>query len=90
VGYGAGQIARRGGAPVRVFVRRAWDRLTLTRRRGLKEQDIPVVGLKQSLLVTAVLLLVMVATALGCLRGFAFSGTMDSSHQDTQRRKEMA
>jgi glycosyltransferase involved in cell wall biosynthesis len=88
VGYGAGQVARRGGSPVRVFARRAWDRLSLTQRRGLEEQHIAVDGRWRSLLVSVVLLLVMAATALGSLRGFAFA--VDSGSQDTHRRKGVA
>jgi glycosyltransferase involved in cell wall biosynthesis len=70
VGYGAGQIARRGGSSVGAFVKRAMDRLTLTRARGLSERDIKVERTMQSVLVSCVLLLVMMATSFGCLRGF--------------------
>ena len=73
VGYGAGQIARRGGSSLGVLIKRGMERLTLTRRRGLKERNIQVNKTRQSLLVSAVMLLVMLATACGCLRGFMFS-----------------
>ena len=73
VGYGAGQIARRGGSSVGVLIKRAMDRVTLTRNRGLKERDIRVGQKKKSVLVSAVMLLVMMATAFGCLRGFVWS-----------------
>ena len=73
VGYGAGQVARRGGSSIGALVKRGVERLTLTRNRGLKERDIQVSETKQSVLVSAVMLLVMLATAFGCLRGFVFS-----------------
>ena len=73
VGYGAGQIARRGGSSLGAFMRRGLERLTLTRKRGLSERDIEVERTMQSWLVTCVLLLVMLATSIGCLRGFVFA-----------------
>ena len=80
VGYGAGQIARRGGSSLGALVKRAGERLTLTRRRGLIERDIHVAETRQSVLVTGVMLLVMLATAVGCLRGFMFSQRREFSH----------
>jgi glycosyltransferase involved in cell wall biosynthesis len=73
VGYGAGQIARRGGSSLGVLFKRAVERLTLTRQRGLKERQVDVTETRQSVLVTAVMLLVMAATAMGCMRGYLFS-----------------
>lgn len=73
VGYGAGQIARRGGSSLGAFLKRALERLTLTRKRGLSERDIKVERTTQSVLVTGVLLLVMMATSIGSLRGFVFA-----------------
>jgi len=73
VGYGAGQIARRGGSSLGVLLKRGMERLTLTRKLGLKEREIQVRETRRSVLVTAVMLLVMMATAVGCLRGFVFT-----------------
>jgi glycosyltransferase involved in cell wall biosynthesis len=73
VGYGAGQVARRGGSPVSVVFKRAVERFTLARQRGLKERQVEVKRTRQSVLVTVVMLLVMMATAIGCLRGYLFS-----------------
>jgi glycosyltransferase involved in cell wall biosynthesis len=70
VGFGAGQVARRGGSSIGTIAKRAADRLTLARRRGLKERNIQVHGTTRSLLVTGVLMLAMTATALGFARGF--------------------
>jgi glycosyltransferase involved in cell wall biosynthesis len=73
VGYGAGQVARQGGSSLRVLWKRALERLSLTRKRELAERHIQVNEAQQSMLVTAVMLLVMTATAFGCVRGFMFS-----------------
>jgi glycosyltransferase involved in cell wall biosynthesis len=73
VGYGAGQIARRGGSSLGALVTRGAERLRLTRKRGLRERNIQITQGAQSLQVTAVMLLVMIATSLGCLRGYMFA-----------------
>lgn len=90
VGFGFGQVVRRGGVPMRTFTKRASDRLALARTRGVNERSIPIVGLRRSLLVTAVHLLVIVATILGCLRGFVLHGTAAFPAQNDRRRTGIA
>jgi glycosyltransferase AglI len=72
IGFGAGQVMRRGGMPLRALGRRASERLELARTRGTKERDLGIVGLKRSVLITAVHLLLVLATAVGCVKGFMF------------------
>jgi glycosyltransferase involved in cell wall biosynthesis len=61
IGFGAGQVMRRGGMPLRTLGTRASERLALARTRGTKE--------RRSLLVSSVHLLLIVATAVGCVKG---------------------
>lgn len=86
VGFGIGHVVRRGRMPMRTLAQSAADRLTLVRRRGLSERRIAVAGLGRSFLVTAVHLLVLAATILGCLRGFVFPGATTSSQRDCQQK----
>jgi glycosyltransferase involved in cell wall biosynthesis len=90
VGFGVGQVVRRGGMPMRLLARRASERLTLARRRGFKERSIRIVGLKRSFLVTVVLVLVMLATILGCLRGFVLPEAAASADRNGRLKKGIA
>jgi hypothetical protein len=69
VGYGIGQIVRRRGMSIGALARSGFDRLTLVRKRALDERPVRTVGLTRSFLVTAVHLLLLFATILGCLKG---------------------
>ena len=90
VGVGVGQVVRRGGLPMRIFAKRASERLALARRRGFKERSTRGVGLKRSFLVTAVHLLLMLATILGCLRGFVLPGAAASPDRNGRLKKGIA
>ena len=90
VGFGMGQLVRRGGMPMRIFTKRASERLAVARRRDVNERSIPIGGLKRSVLVTAVHLLVLSATILGCLRGFALRGATALPAQNDRRRRDIA
>ncbi|MGE0704340.1 MAG: glycosyltransferase family 2 protein [Vicinamibacterales bacterium] len=76
VGYGAGQVMRLGRSPLQVLVRRAADRLSLAAGRNPRTS---VAGREKSAdgrrpaSVTAVLCLIMVATAFGSIRGLLAS-----------------
>ena len=75
VGFGTGQLIRRGGIPVRLLAARTADRFALARRRGVTERSVPVVGGRRSLVVSGLHFLVLLATLAGGLRGFVFSGS---------------
>ena len=90
VGFGAGQEVRRGGMPLRMLAARASDRLALARTRGSKERSVRIVGLKRSLLVTAVHVLVLLATTLGFLRGLVLPGTAAIPDRNRRLKKGLA
>jgi glycosyltransferase involved in cell wall biosynthesis len=74
VGFGMGQVVRSSRMPIGALAPSAFDRVSLVRRRV---SNVPVprdaANHKRSFLVSAVHLLVLMATTLGCLRGFARS-----------------
>jgi glycosyltransferase involved in cell wall biosynthesis len=74
VGFGTGQLIRRGGMSTGRLAARVSDRFALARRRGVTERRVPVVGRKRTLLVQCMHLLVLSATVAGGLRGFLFPG----------------
>lgn len=90
VGFGTGQLIRRGGMPMRLLAARASDRFALARRRGVNERSIPVVDRPGSLLVSGLHFLVLVATILGGLRGFLLPGATASPDQSDRRKKGVA
>ena len=71
VGFGIGQVVRRGRMPIGEVARSALDRLTLAGRRAGEERSRPSVEGKTSLGVTVVHLLVILMTTTGCLAGLA-------------------
>jgi glycosyltransferase involved in cell wall biosynthesis len=73
VGFGTGQLVRRGGIPLRSLAARAADRLTLARRRGAKERSTGS-DRQRSWTVTGVHLLVHLATMTGSVRGLLLPG----------------
>ena len=73
VGFGTGQLIRRGGIPVRLLAARTADRFALARRRGVTERTVPEARGQRSLLVSVLHVLVLLATLAGGLRGFVFS-----------------
>jgi glycosyltransferase involved in cell wall biosynthesis len=74
VGFGTGQLVRRGGIPLQLLATRAFDRVALARRRGRNERTFPVVGQTRSLAVTGLHSLVLLATMAGTLRGLVVPG----------------
>ena len=74
VGFGTGQLIRRGGIPMRLLVARTADRFALAGRRGTTERSVAVDGRKRSFLVSGVHFLVLLATLAGGLRGFVLPG----------------
>jgi glycosyltransferase involved in cell wall biosynthesis len=90
VGFGAGQVARRRRMPIRELAQSAFDRLALVRSRGAGERTARGDGLRRSFLVTAVYMLVTVATALGCLRGLLGSGAAASPDRNDCRQNRAA
>lgn len=87
VGFGTGQLIRRGGMPMRLLAARFSDRFALARRRGANERTIPVVGRKRSFLVSGLHFLVLMATIAGGLRGFLLPVAMASPDQSDRRKK---
>jgi glycosyltransferase involved in cell wall biosynthesis len=78
VGFGTGQLIRRGGIPFRRFASRVSDRFALARRRGVSERSVPIEDRKRSLLVSGLHLLVLVSTVVGGVRGFLLPGARAS------------
>jgi glycosyltransferase involved in cell wall biosynthesis len=74
VGFGTGQLVRRGGIPIRALAARAFDRLALARGAGSQERAVPLDSHGRGLLVRGVHVLVLLATVGGALRGFVFPG----------------
>ena len=74
VGFGTGQLIRRGGIPLRLLAARTADRFALAGRRGVTERSVPIAGRQRSLMVRSLHLLVLLATLAGGVRGFVFSG----------------
>jgi glycosyltransferase involved in cell wall biosynthesis len=74
VGFGTGQLVRRGGIPLKLLVSRASDRFALARRRSANERMVSVDGRTRSLAVSGVHALVLLATIAGALRGFVVPG----------------
>jgi len=70
VGFGTGQLVRRGGMPARRFVARAADRFALAGTRQRAERSVPAAGRSRSLLARGVHVLVLIATIVGGVRGF--------------------
>jgi cellulose synthase/poly-beta-1,6-N-acetylglucosamine synthase-like glycosyltransferase len=69
VGFGGGQVLRRGRMPVSTFARRAVERFTVARRQDAGDQSKLRLGVIRSCLVSAVHLLVLSANVAGVLRG---------------------
>jgi glycosyltransferase involved in cell wall biosynthesis len=74
VGFGTGQLVRRGGIPVKLLATRASDRFALAWPRGVNERTVPVVGRTRWLAVSGLHSLVLLATMAGALRGFMVPG----------------
>lgn len=74
VGFGTGQLIRRGGMPMRLLAARASDRFALARRRGTTERSIPRVEGRRSFVLSGVHLLVLASTVVGSVRGFLLPG----------------
>jgi hypothetical protein len=74
VGFGTGQLVRRGGIPLKLLATRSSDRFALARQRGVSERTVPVAGRTRSLAVRALHSLVLVATMAGALRGLVLPG----------------
>jgi len=90
VGFGMGQVVRRGRMPMRAVARSAFDRLALAGRRSISARGPRTAAEKGSFLVTAVHLLVILNTTLGCLTGLVLSGAAVSSKRaDNQQRNLM-
>jgi glycosyltransferase involved in cell wall biosynthesis len=90
VGFGTGQLIRRGGMSTGRLVARVADRLALARRRGVTGRPVPVVGRKRTLLVQGVHLLVLSATIAGGLRGFLFPGPTALADPPNRVKKGLA
>ena len=86
VGFGTGQLIRRGGIPIGALAARASDRLAIARRRGASERRIPAADRTRSLAMTGLHSLVLLATAVGTLRGFLFPGA-SAAHSEHHRLK---
>jgi glycosyltransferase involved in cell wall biosynthesis len=90
VGFGTGQLIRRGGMPMRLLAARIADRFALARRRGVNERSIPVVDRKRSFLVSGLHFLVLVATLAGGLRGLLLPAAIASPDRSGRRKKGVA
>jgi glycosyltransferase involved in cell wall biosynthesis len=86
VGFGTGQLVRRGGIPLKILATRASDRFALARRRGVNERPVPVAGRRRSLAVSGLHSLVLLATMAGALRGLVMGGPPPES-RGTRRVK---
>lgn len=87
IGFGAGQVLRRGEMPLRTLGKRASERLKLAGTRGPKGRDLGIVDVKRSALVTATHLLLALATAVGCVKGFmARRAAVVHEHNDRRSR----
>jgi glycosyltransferase involved in cell wall biosynthesis len=89
VGFGMGQVVRRNRMPIGALARSAFDRLSLARRRTTNEPGPRTATRKQSLLVTAVHFLVLLATIRGCLKGFVRPRAVSRKRSDS-RQKSLA
>jgi hypothetical protein len=89
VGFGIGQVAQRGGMPLRTLARRATERVALVRGGDSNERTIPIAGLSRSILVRAVHLLVLSATLAGGVRGFLLRGPTGSREGSDRRKKRL-
>ena len=86
VGFGIGQVVRRGRMPIGAIAHSAFDRLALVRKaagRGTPR----AAEEKRSLLVTGVHLLVILSTMFGCLKGLVLPGAEVSSRQGGIQQK---
>jgi glycosyltransferase involved in cell wall biosynthesis len=79
VGFGTGQLIRRGGIPMRRLAGRVRDRFAIARRRGAPERPLPVSGRSRSFAVSGLHSLVLLATVAGGLRGFLLPGPAATS-----------
>lgn len=90
VGFGTGQLIRRGGISRERLAARVSDRFALAGRRGAIERRVPVAGRRRMVLVKGVHLLVLFATVAGGLRGFLFPGAAASSARRDRLKKGLA
>jgi glycosyltransferase involved in cell wall biosynthesis len=89
VGFGTGQLFRRRGLPVRLLMARAADRFSLARRRRRTERTIPDAGGTQSLSMTGLYALILLATVAGSVRGVLWPRTQSASTDRTVVRMDV-
>jgi GT2 family glycosyltransferase len=90
VGFGMGQVLRRGRMPLPTLARRALERSSVGMGRRVEERLVPTAGPPQSLRVAAVHLLVVLVTVAGGLTGALTGGSPSLARRLTPRRKDIA
>jgi glycosyltransferase involved in cell wall biosynthesis len=89
VGFGTGQLFRRRGLPVRLLAARAMDRFSLARRTARTERTNPDTGGTNSLTMTGLHALILLATIAGSVRGVLWPRTQSASTDRTVVRMDV-
>ena len=90
VGFGTGQLIRRGRISRERLAARIIDRFALAGQRGTTERLIPIADRRRQFFVKCVHLLVLFATITGGLRGFLFPGPTESADRHDHLKKDFA